>query len=106
MTIGRGNSNLHSPSDYIKLLSIRFIQLDLDTLFIVWRCEKVTLQAHLSGAFCVVTQSRWNPIAPSFHHKNHSEICDLSVNKYWGTGSEVESVGKFGTRYIIHALYY
>ena len=26
--------------------------------------------------------------APSFHHKNHSEICDLSVNKYWGTGSK------------------
>ena len=57
--------------------------------FVVAQCEKVTLQAHLYGAFCVVTQSRWNPIAPSFHHKNHSEICDLSVNKYWGTGSYI-----------------
>ena len=26
--------------------------------------------------------------APSFHHKNRSEICDLSVNKYLGTGSK------------------
>ncbi|MDE5959319.1 MAG: hypothetical protein K2G59_04050, partial [Muribaculaceae bacterium] len=30
--------------------------------------------------------------APSSQDKNHSEICDPSVNKYWGTGSYVGPV--------------
>ncbi len=34
-----------------------------------------------------VLQSRSYGYAPSSQDKNHSEICDPSVNKYWGTGS-------------------
>ncbi len=49
--------------------------------------EKITSVPHLSGAFCLVFQSRSYGYAPSSQDKNLSEICDPSFNKYWGTGS-------------------
>ena len=48
---------------------------------------RITGTPHLSGAFCLVLQSRSYGYAPSSQDKNRSEICDPSVNKYWGTGS-------------------
>lgn len=48
---------------------------------------KITFASHLSGAFCLVLQSRSYGYAPSSQDKNLSEICDPSVNKYWGTRS-------------------
>ena len=52
--------------------------------------HEITLTSHLSGAFCLVLQSRSYGYAPSSQDKNHSEICDPSVNKYWGTGSKLQ----------------
>ena len=49
--------------------------------------NKNTLPSHLSGVFYPVPQSRSKGYAPSSQDKNRSEICDPSVNKYWGTGS-------------------
>ena len=43
--------------------------------------------SHLSGAFLRSFRLRGYGHAPSTHTKNPSEICDLSVNIYHGTGS-------------------
>ncbi|MDE5810721.1 MAG: hypothetical protein K2H61_00255, partial [Muribaculaceae bacterium] len=51
----------------------------------------VTLPPHLTGAFCLVPQSRSYGYAPSLQDKNLSAICILSINKYWGTGSKSEA---------------
>ena len=51
--------------------------------------HKITSSSHLSGAFCLVFQSRSYGYAPSSQDKNHSEICAPGVNKYWGTGSKL-----------------
>ncbi|MDE7402698.1 MAG: DUF2723 domain-containing protein [Muribaculaceae bacterium] len=52
--------------------------------------KKVTVPSHLSGAFRLVLQSRSHRYAPSSQAKNHSEICDPGINKYWGSGSVQE----------------
>ena len=70
--------------------------------------HKITISSHLSGAFCLVLQSRSYSYAPSSQDKNHSEICDPSVNKYWGTGSKHSSKKNDGAQFKIarHHIYY
>ena len=51
--------------------------------------QKITYASQLSGAFEVVARLQCHRIAPSRQLQNPSEICDLSVNIYYGTGSKI-----------------
>ncbi len=53
--------------------------------------RKITSVSHLSGAFEVVARSQCDGIAPSRRLQNPSEICDLSVNIFYGTALKLVS---------------
>ncbi len=49
---------------------------------------KITIASHILGAFETGARSQCYSIDPSLRFQNHTKICDLSVNIYYGTGSK------------------
>ncbi len=48
----------------------------------------ITYVSHLLGAFEAVARSQCTGIAPSRRLQNHTKICDLSVNIFYGSDSK------------------